>query len=570
MESSDSRGSMSTPDIMGWDTDASLSTTDAALDILSKASKTPRSETPTDRLDLDPASAMDPERINECGTSPSLAKADTSSDNTSPISLQRFLTDESYVGETVSTPKRLRFDLSESGVWASGDGVEAYFQPSLLMLPRSTFLPYVHTFFQRLYPVFPVVDKEYLLALLQSDEHQEQPLPIGLYSFLAALSAAVIVQLNVEDLGNLEAQSSTFDDIGNSPRPSSDLRPAFSPQFFVSQCMQARQQRDFIQEPDEWTVLTSFFLFAYHGNLNQSQLAWYYLREAIGFIEALGLDESNTYKGLDMETAQRRCRIFWLLFITERAYAIQHRRRAVLAPTIDLPRVFESKDPKLVYGFVNLARVFAAVDEPLITAWRDQPSSGTIGIPQKTNQSIARYLRSDDVEGVPSDIEETQRLDILVTHSWLRVLVCQLQIGHTPMPILTSQRSITEYVLDTSRSLLQIILSASPQCLESHGIGMEQKVSDVASCLCDILAGLNMDQPSTDFFSASDVLNNFMIFLAGFRNHESQYLRPLVQKATTVLAARLHPSSFPTAVEDQMKHQEMLGYEEDESVWTKV
>jgi hypothetical protein len=85
--------------------------------------------------------------------------------------------------------------------------------------------------------------------------------------------------------------------------------------------MQARQQRGFIEEPDEWTVLTSFFLFAYHGNLNQSQLAWYYLREAIGFIEALGLDEKNTYTGLDMETAQRRCRIFWLLFITERSVA---------------------------------------------------------------------------------------------------------------------------------------------------------------------------------------------------------------------------------------------------------
>jgi hypothetical protein len=169
--------------------------------------------------------------------------------------------------------------------------------------------------------VFPVIDKECLLTLLQSDEHRDQPLPAGLYSFLAALSAAVIMQLNIADLGNLEVQSSAFDDIDYSPLPSLNFRPAFSAQFFVSQCMQARQQRGFIEEPDEWTVLTSFFLFAYHGNLNQSQLAWYYLREAIGFIEALGLDEKNTYTGLDMETAQRRCRIFWLLFITERSVA---------------------------------------------------------------------------------------------------------------------------------------------------------------------------------------------------------------------------------------------------------
>lgn len=156
-----------------------------------------------------------------------------------------------------------------------------------------------------------------------------------------------------------------------------------------------------------------------------------------------------------------------------RAYAIQHRRRVVLAPSIDLPHIFESQDPKLAYGFVTLAKVFAAVDGPLITAWKDQPPPGTADTSQKVNQSIARYLCRNDVEGVPSsEMEETQRLDILVTQYWLRVLVCQLQMGRTPQPTATCQRSTTPYVLNTSRSLLHIISSANPQCLESHGIGM--------------------------------------------------------------------------------------------------
>ncbi|KAF5643577.1 amylase cluster transcriptional regulator [Fusarium sp. NRRL 25303] len=569
MEASDSNCSMNTPDIMAWDTDGSSSTTEAAVEIVRMAPTASQPQIPAEGLDIVPAPTTDPEGSNECNTSPGFAETDTSSDGISPISLQESLTVESYLYEARSTPEQPHFESSEWGVWASSDGAEAYLQPLLLMLPRSTFLPYVHTFFQRLYPVFPVIDKECLLTLLQSDEHHEQPLSAAFYSFLAALSAAVIVQLNVTDLGILEAQqNSTFGDINNSTRPMPSVRPALSAQFFVSQCMQARQQHGYIEEPDEWTVLTSFFLFAYHGNLDQSQLAWYYLREAIGFVEALGLDEPSTYRTLDMETAQRRCRIFWLLFITERAYAIQHQRRAVLAPTIDLPRIFESQDPKLAYGFVTLARVFAAVDGSLITAWKDQQPSGTV-TSQNLNPSIARYLRRNDVEGVTSDIEETQRLDILITHFWLRVLVCQLQIGHTPQAISAAQRHTINYVLDTSRNLLQIILSATPQCLESHGIGMEQKVSDVASCLCDILAGLNTDQLSTDY-SAPDVLNNFMVFLAGFRNHESRYLRPLIQKTTTVLAARLHPSSFPMAAEDRMDDQEIPCYEEIESVWTQV
>ncbi|RKK61209.1 hypothetical protein BFJ69_g17159 [Fusarium oxysporum] len=166
MESSDSRGSMSTSDIMVWDTDGSLSTTDAALEILGRASTTSQSQTPTDRLNLVPAPTMDPECINECSTSPGFAEADTSSNGTSPISLQRFLTVESYLSEAISTPEHLHFHSSESGVWASSNGVETYLQPSLLMLQRPTFLPYVHTFFQRLYPVFPVIDKECILTFI--------------------------------------------------------------------------------------------------------------------------------------------------------------------------------------------------------------------------------------------------------------------------------------------------------------------------------------------------------------------------------------------------------------------
>lgn len=49
---------------------------------------------------------------------------------------------------------------------------------------------------------------------------------------------------------------------------------------------------------------------------------------------------------------------------------------------------------------------------------------------------------------------------------------------------------------------------------------------------------------SADLFSAPDLLHNFLVFLAGFRNHESQYLPPLAQKATAVFAARVHHLPF--------------------------
>lgn len=150
------------------------------------------------------------------------------------------------------------------------------------------------------------------MKFLQSED-SEEPLPTGFHPFLFALSAAVIVQLNTSDI---EASQPSL--IGSLPNVA--YAPPQTPlaQFFVSQCLQMRQTQDFIEKANEWTVLTSFFLFSYYGNLDQSRSAWYYLREAIGFAQALGLDKAECYGGMDSRTAQQRRRLFWLLFISER------------------------------------------------------------------------------------------------------------------------------------------------------------------------------------------------------------------------------------------------------------
>jgi hypothetical protein len=77
------------------------------------------------------------------------------------------------------------------------------------------------------------------------------------------------------------------------------------------------------------------------------------------------------------------------------------------------------------------------------------------------------------------------------------------------------------------------------------------------------VGNLNEHELTTDFFLAQDFLHNFMVFLARFRNHESQYLQPLAQKATAILAARVSPSWFSTPAEDQMTNQDILSNEDN-------
>ena len=47
-------------------------------------------------------------------------------------------------------------------------------------------------------------------------------------------------------------------------------------------------------------------------------MAWYYLREAIGFALSMDLDREESYKGHEIEDQERKRLTYWLLFITER------------------------------------------------------------------------------------------------------------------------------------------------------------------------------------------------------------------------------------------------------------
>lgn len=187
---------------------------------------------------------------------------------------------------------------------------------STFLLPRQAFQPYLHLFFTRLYPIFPVVDRKVFLDNFVTVKNQRTPLQPGEYAFLTSLSAAVVLQLNVTELGSTSGSFQHESAYGL--LPSETGIETLSADFLVSQCIQTRQQWPFMESADDLTIMTSFFLFAYYGNMNQPRSAWYYLREAISFALSLRLGEESSYTGMDEHTAQRYRRLYWLLFITER------------------------------------------------------------------------------------------------------------------------------------------------------------------------------------------------------------------------------------------------------------
>lgn len=172
-----------------------------------------------------------------------------------------------------------------------------------------------------------------------------------------------------------------------------------------------------------------------------------------------------------------------------RAFALQHRSGVMLRPSPALPNIFDSEDPKLIYGFVHLVSIYKKIDETFITAWKTQimPANmppGSSDAAQNLKMWLTEFQRDFDHPRALAmlEMDETQRLDIMVTQSWVRMLVWQLGLrrgllrNEPPTSSTVDLADIdiinSKYPLRISQELLNVVSSAERGRLEAHGIGM--------------------------------------------------------------------------------------------------
>ncbi|KAI6777999.1 amylase cluster transcriptional regulator AmyR [Emericellopsis cladophorae] len=353
-------------------------------------------------------------------------------------------------------------------------------------------------YFDRLYPVFSVLDGHQLDSTASCDQ----------YALVSSLSAAITAQLNLVDPSTINRPSSSSASSALCSSATSMEQHHLPGQVWADHALQARQAWDYMSAPTESTIMTSFFLFVYHDNVKQPQKAGYYLREAIGFALALALDDPDTGSVL-------------------------------LRSTIPLPQVFTSPQPKLIFGFVSLVHLFKCVDDKFVSLWRtsravltwERPSAPSVA--SDTGQAALQgTLCAAVVAGqrVDGELVEVQRLDIAVTQQWLHLLAWQFQGAQA-----ARSRRVPFVV---SRETLGVVTRADRQALKAHGIGVEQKLFAIACCVSDVLqrsAEIDRDAVST----GHQYLHGFIRVLSSFRNRESESLQPLLARATKTLTAEL-------------------------------
>lgn len=147
-----------------------------------------------------------------------------------------------------------------------------------------------------MYPVWPIVDVEKLLATLQQDVEEKEH---ETYALATAVAAATIAQLR----------------LGQNSEPEKSL----SAENLALESMRARRLYDYRSRLNLNNVRTAFFLHVYYENQQSgASESLLYLREAITLAQMMSLHREASYTGLPAEEQQLRRRVLWLLFVTER------------------------------------------------------------------------------------------------------------------------------------------------------------------------------------------------------------------------------------------------------------
>ncbi|KAF5962563.1 transcription activator amyR [Fusarium bulbicola] len=316
-------------------------------------------------------------------------------------------------------------------------------------IPMSSFSYYLNIYHDCLYVVWPVIDHQVLLARLGNPDNKIA------YALAASVCSATRAQLRLSN-----------DDVGPSTYQ------------MAYEAEQSRLMLDYSKHQIIHGLLTCFFLHVFYSNTGRITKSTLLLREAIAYAHILGLHQDLFYTDLDHDMVQYHLRIAWILFITDRAHSLQHDLPPTFKLSPTLPELHPQQDAGLGSAFCSLCRLFQAFDDACPPDVRSN-QVGFLG-------AISSQLRAR--HPLPLCENEIQRADIVVTDSWLRVVLWKAAIPYVDANTDPNDQGLSvSFPTSVARDLLAKLTTLSSCALETHGPGMMSKLFEVANSVADVI-----------------------------------------------------------------------------------
>ncbi|KAL8730956.1 MAG: hypothetical protein Q9166_003746 [cf. Caloplaca sp. 2 TL-2023] len=347
-------------------------------------------------------------------------------------------------------------------------------------------------YFAQLYPTMPIMHNDQLWTLVA-----EMDTSVEAYCLLCSFCAFMLIQPGIETKGSQAIR----------PLVNSCSRTTLGGGL-LDDALRRRKGYDYIESSSVNAVITSFFLFGCFFGLDKHNTAWFHLREATTLAQIIGMQDEKTYSNCSPVVATSMRRLFWLLFVTERAYALQRHRPLTLHATINLPSVAE--DPSNpVAGFIHLVNLYRPFDDIFIGLWnKSKTDCSTLCLAQ---------LQTQLSQALPAvlDSTETQAADLRTSQHWLRTMVWQLSITNGYLSSTSPDSSMTfGYPIEIAKDLVAVTSQLSRRSMEVHGVGLIEKIFDVACTLIDVMSSPRINA----FFAAirSSPQGSLPLFATGF------------------------------------------------------
>ncbi|KAE8144184.1 hypothetical protein BDV25DRAFT_134889 [Aspergillus avenaceus] len=362
---------------------------------------------------------------------------------------------------------------------------------------EANMIPWIDVYFDRLHPTLPVLNRSSLFIRMLSQEHRRNPQFGSMLLSLCAFSLTQPIEID--------------------ERPTSQSR-AGQARLMMTEATRMRSCSDFGENPTIEAVLTSFFLFGCLFGSNQHNAAWLRLREALDLAATLGLNDPGSYRDLPSDEKGQRLRTYLVLSITERhpitfwgkpGFSMRSVHDFIHNATHSLVSgiiVHNEKDAEGMMGLARLMELFDAVDEDVVDCWNRRCSIDSGYCEKLTeakalaiHQNLSRVSESERYKGYDwfertksasaesrnsqpaMGLRETQCADVFITKKWLQNRVWVLCSTHSLLKPSSDHHELCfNYCVSIAKDTLKICQSLRLSSMEAHGIGLVEKLYDIA------------------------------------------------------------------------------------------
>ncbi|KAF3022948.1 hypothetical protein G7054_g8480 [Neopestalotiopsis clavispora] len=369
-------------------------------------------------------------------------------------------------------------------------------------------------FFSHMYTIMPILSRQRL-------EHQIQFLEqdMSTYCMIASLGAFMLLQPGFQVPGG---------------DPQFNVPGAFitASKLLMEEAIRVRKVLDHNEASNLNNLCTSYFLYCCYDAENDDDRAWFYLREATTMAHTMGLTKEDQYMHFDQVESSRFRRVYWQLFVAERAHTLRHGRPMSL-PLINSTSINDDPtDPQMhqINNHILLANVFKYFDDTFMLLW----SKARIDI---NPQHLALMRRRLAEIQLPFGADEINK-----NLNWLRGMAWHLgrQPGMSPGSDDMTYPSPPGMSDDMTTMIVSQLYPQGTALL--GGVPMAAKLMDLTCELADILR--MMPNPGDPFSAVSpqQLLNALIHVVAVIQTGEYQLLPLLLLKVNETLPHLANPN----------------------------